>query len=203
MIIDKREPEFIRDKLKDISTLQQLEVGDYIIRDELYERKTARDLVASLLDGRLFQQVKNLKGQTEYKTIIAVTGNIWKALFQSRMKPSENIYFGLLHALEVRFQIPILYFYDDIEFIAYLRYINSNDASNTRTPSLPIRKSKRIELLRIDGLSCIRGVSTKRSTYLMDKFKTIKNIANATIEEIISDKINDKTAKQVFDFFNG
>ena len=202
MIIDKREPSFMKDKLKDISVLQQLEVGDYIIRDELYERKTAKDLVASLLDGRLWQQVKNLKGQTEYKTIIAVTGNIWKALFQSRMKPSENIYFGILHALEVRFQMPILYFYDDGEFLSYLRYINSNDNSNTRMPSLPIRKSKKIELLRLDALSCIRGVSTKRSNYLLTKFKTIKNIANASEEELITDKINEKTAKNIYQFFD-
>src|SRR5262245_21403479 len=54
----------------------QLPVGDYIVStDEVVERKTVRDLVSSVYDGRLFIQCSELVKHFP-KPLIVVEGNI-------------------------------------------------------------------------------------------------------------------------------
>jgi len=200
MIIDKREPKEIRDKFAD-AKLDELKVGDYIVGNELYERKTAKDLVTSLLDGRLWLQAYELKNQTDYNSIIAITGNIWKALYLSGIKKNKNVYFGIVRSLILKYKLPLMYFYDDDEFIEYLKFIDKRKETPS-TPSLPIRKGRDIKYLRHASLSCIRGVSFKRAEMLLSKFGTIKNIANATVDDLMNEGLGKKTSKNIYEFYN-
>jgi ERCC4-type nuclease len=40
---------------------EQLEVGDYIVKSTIIERKTVQDLKSSIINKRIHEQIKNLK----------------------------------------------------------------------------------------------------------------------------------------------
>ncbi|MBI5060969.1 MAG: Hef nuclease, partial [Candidatus Aenigmarchaeota archaeon] len=53
----------------------QLKVGDYLLSKRVVvERKTADDFLQSLVDGRLFRQLEELKNQFE-KPLLLLEGN--------------------------------------------------------------------------------------------------------------------------------
>ena len=75
IIMDNREvnPD-VMDKLHELDTeieKKQLPVGDFILSDRVcVERKTVSDFLQSLIDGRLFEQVKNMIENFEAPIII-------------------------------------------------------------------------------------------------------------------------------------
>ena len=59
ILIDNREkdsgiPDILKEKRIPI-LFENLEIGDYIIGDLIIERKTSKDFIASIFDGRIFQ----------------------------------------------------------------------------------------------------------------------------------------------------
>jgi len=177
-------------------------VGDYIINNELYERKSAEDFISSMTSRRLWNQIHQLKEQENYKVAIALTGNVWKALFKSNVRPNENTYFGLIHTIEMKYELPILNFYDDKEFVHYLKYVDQKGGKNGKMPGMPVRKSKDNVSLMIDALSCIKTVSTVRAHQLLDYFGNVKNVANATIEDLEGAGFTRKVSENIYNFFN-
>ena len=53
-------------KMEDaVVEVRKVPYGDYVINDSItIERKTARDFLISIIDGRLFNQLSNLKKHT-------------------------------------------------------------------------------------------------------------------------------------------
>ena len=53
--------------------IAKLSYGDYIINDTItVERKAAKDFLISIIDGRLFNQMSNLKKLEESKTNVII-----------------------------------------------------------------------------------------------------------------------------------
>ena len=80
IVVDYREQRSgICDELKKIDIpfeLKQLDIGDYIINNEIYiERKTIPDFIESLNDGRLFKQVHNLRDGNK-RAIMIIERNV-------------------------------------------------------------------------------------------------------------------------------
>ena len=71
----------LSDLLKDSGALVEIEklsYGDYIINDMItIERKTAKDFLVSIIDGRLFSQLSNLKKFCNHP-ILLIEGNPYK-----------------------------------------------------------------------------------------------------------------------------
>ena len=85
---------------------QRLEVSDFILSPRVaIERKTADDFEASVLDGRLFEQVKNLLENVE-RPLLCIVGREFFRL-------SENAMRGVLISLVVDFGLPVLFFDDE------------------------------------------------------------------------------------------
>ena len=49
---------------------EQLEIGDYLIQDTIIERKTFSDFISSILDKRLFNQLREMKKYEKYFLIL-------------------------------------------------------------------------------------------------------------------------------------
>jgi DNA excision repair protein ERCC-4 len=73
----------LSDLLKDSGALVEIEklsYGDYIINDMItIERKTAKDFLVSIIDGRLFNQLSNLKKFCNHP-ILLIEGNPYKTV---------------------------------------------------------------------------------------------------------------------------
>lgn len=67
LVVDCREHKILKllPKCDNICTAR-LDVGDYIIRKKVYERKTLADMSASICDKRLDRQIKNMQGMDFY-----------------------------------------------------------------------------------------------------------------------------------------
>ncbi|MCX6661123.1 MAG: DEAD/DEAH box helicase, partial [Euryarchaeota archaeon] len=83
---------------------QQLDVGDYIISSRIgVERKTVDDFLGSLIEGKLFVQMKNLRA-TYSRPLLLIEG---EGLLTKR-NMSHNAIFGSIAAIIVDFGIPII-----------------------------------------------------------------------------------------------
>lgn len=91
IIVDQREPDWIK-QLKIFDTqpvISLLDAGDYWIITEdsqflIIERKTPEDLLGSIKDGRLFEQIHRMKKQTQWcyllitgQFTIGQNGKVW------------------------------------------------------------------------------------------------------------------------------
>ena len=80
IVVDERERKSgIPDLLKSIGLsieMKTLPIGDYIVAPEtIVERKSIRDLMASVFDGRLFDQCSRLKEHFEHPVVL-MEGNV-------------------------------------------------------------------------------------------------------------------------------
>ena len=95
---------------------QRLEVSDFILSPRVaIERKTADDFEASVLDGRLFEQVKNLLENVE-RPLLCIVGREFFRL-------SENAMRGVLISLVVDFGLPVLFFDDEKKLGQFLYHL--------------------------------------------------------------------------------
>ncbi len=92
---------------------QRLEVSDFILSPRVaVERKTAADFESSVMDGRLFEQVKNLLENVEHP-LLCVVGKEFPRLGEKPMR-------GVLISLVVDFGLPVLFFDDEKQLGQFL-----------------------------------------------------------------------------------
>ncbi|MDI6708480.1 MAG: DEAD/DEAH box helicase [Candidatus Thermoplasmatota archaeon] len=173
----------------------QLETSDYIISDRIaVERKTAEDFVRSLIEGRLFSQLKLLKN-TYPKAILVLEG---EPLATGR-KISENAILGALASIVTDFNIPIIQTKSERETALLLSSILKREFEEGRAPS--IRGSKPAMSLRerqqfiTEGLPNISTILAQR---LLAHFGSVKAIVDAEIGELMQvEGIGKKTAEEI------
>ncbi|MBW2616600.1 MAG: RNA helicase, partial [Deltaproteobacteria bacterium] len=79
--------------------------GDYVINDSItVERKTAKDFLVSIIDGRLFRQVSNLKKHCT-NPILVVEGNPYKTDHSFDSKAIK----GALISAQAIWYIPVIF----------------------------------------------------------------------------------------------
>ncbi len=111
---DNRERNKIIDILrKEIDVIEkQLPVGDYLIDENIcIERKTCSDFLQSLIDGRLFSQLKDLKDNF-VNPIIIIEG---ETLFMKERKIHPNAIRGALASIAIDYGMPIIWTYNQLE----------------------------------------------------------------------------------------
>ena len=108
VVVDHREcPSGLPDLLaKEFSIeLTTLAWGDYCLNGRLtLERKTARDLCQSIIDGRLFRQVARLKKNCR-QALLLVEGNP----FRSGVAVDQRAIQGALLSVQAMWQLPVIY----------------------------------------------------------------------------------------------
>jgi Fanconi anemia group M protein len=164
-----------------IIEVKKVPYGDYIINNSItIERKTAKDFLISIIEGRLFNQLSNLK---KYCTnpILLIEGNPYKTGLNF-----ENMAIkGALISTQATWYIPVIFsrFKEDTKDIFMM--ISRQDESYTDVVPLRGRyrpkrlKSKQLYLLQ--GLPQVGPMLAKR---LIEHFKSVSKIMNASIEEL-------------------
>lgn len=185
VIVDTRE--FKSNVVKELSrkgilvTSQQLEIGDYVLSDRIgVERKEVDDFLQSLIDGRLFSQLKMLKDKYQ-KPILILEG---EGLFTKRNIHPSAI-FGSLASIVTDFNIPIISTKDGKETAKLLATIAKREFSNKRAASVRGEKGKMSLRERqqfiIEGLPNVSSILAQR---LLAHFGSIKAIIDADLEEL-------------------
>ena len=198
VLVDDRERELIEflNSLDVEHDVERLEVGDVIINGEVViERKTSGDFVSSLLDGRLFGQIKAMNENFE-RPLIIIEGSS-NEMFGLR-NIHRNALLGLQVSIALKSRIPVM-FSKDITETANIIKIIVKQIENPAEQKLRIKKPQMTEQEEqqfiIEGLPLI-GPKTARS--LLEKFGSVKGVLTASVEELQEvDKIGKKKAENI------
>jgi Fanconi anemia group M protein len=161
---------------------QQLDVGDYILSSRIgVERKKVEDFLESLIGGKLFKQIAQLRDAYS-RPIMVLEGD---DLYTQR-NISHNAIFGSLASISVDYGVSVLSTKNALETADLLNVIAKREqredkrivAVRGEKPQMSLRERQQFI---IEGLPNISAVIAKR---LLTHFGSIKDITNATIEEL-------------------
>ena len=181
--------------------LEKLEVGDYILSDRCcVEYKTQEDFINSLLDGRLMEQLKQMKSNYS-KCLVMVEGN--EDIYQVK-NIHPNAVKGLLASIVVGYGIPIIFTKDFKESSSMLAMIAKREQKDGKEFNIHgANKPKTWREQQEYVISSLPGIGMTLARPLLDKFGSIKNIVNANIEDLKEvEKIGEGKAKVIKELFD-
>ncbi|MBS3113484.1 DEAD/DEAH box helicase [Candidatus Woesearchaeota archaeon] len=186
-----------------IVNLEMLEYADYVVSSRCgIEVKTVEDFVDSIIDGRLLQQIKNLKNNFE-RPIVVIEGE--QNIYAVR-NVHQNSILGMLATIAVSYGIPIIQTRNFKETAALLQIIAKREQDETgKDFSLHAdRKPSTLKEQQEYFVSSLPGINLTLAKPLLRHFKTIKNLVGASEKELQEvEKIGPVKAKQIKDVVEG
>jgi len=165
-------------------TLQQktLIVGDYIVSDRVcIERKTCDDFASSIIDRRLFEQMKAMKENFE-KPVLIIEG----PTLYGRSGITPNAIRGALAAIAVDLCIPILWTSDETETAGMIYWLARREQVDQERTVAIREKRPRMTMADLQEyvISGLPGISVTLARRLLKKLKSVKAIVGASEEEL-------------------
>ena len=200
IVVDERERNSgIPDLLRMAGALidfAQLKVGDYLVSPEIaVERKTVRDLISSIYDGRLFLQCSDLVKHYQ-KPLLVVQGNIAelaeipenvKDRDAKRFAERMPLAYDALATVATEFRIPIIHTPSADQTVQLLVTLVNNSLREGKATGPLLRKIKKenpVHIQQLSVLSSVPGVGEKLAARMLDKFHTPKRALNASAAEL-------------------
>lgn len=168
--------------------------GDYLISDRIIlERKTTDDFIQSLIDRRLFEQLKNMKDSFE-KPILIIEGNT----LYGKLHP--NTIRGALSTIAIDLSIPIIWTKDLADTAGIIYWLAKREQIDERR-EVPIRGKRPVQTITQQQEFLVSGlpdISIVRAKALLKKFKNPLKIFNASEKELQEvEGIGPKIAKKI------
>ena len=189
-------------ELKESSLLS----ADYIIQSKVddkivevgIERKTIPDFLNSIIDKRLVNQLISLKENFNY-LILIIEGE--ENIFALRNFHPNSIR-GMISSIALDFQVPMIFSKGAKDTAAYINVISKR--FDRGLPKVNLRGQKPLTLKEqqeyfIEGLN---GIGNSTAKLLLEHFKSVKNIVNASAKDLIEvEKIGKKKAEKIKEIF--
>ena len=201
IVVDERErssniPELLKNAGAVID-FTQLKVGDYVVSSETaVERKTVRDLISSIYDGRLFVQCSDLV-RFYQKPLLVVQGNIADLAQTSEdMEDPDDIKlhtermslaYDALITVATEFRIPIIHTpsaEQTAQLLVTLVNRSLQEAKATGPLLRKIKKENPIHIQQLSVLASLPGVGEKLAARMLKKFHTPIRALNASAAEL-------------------
>ncbi len=168
---------------------KELKVGDYIAKDVVIERKTVSDFISSMINKRLLSQLKDLQ-QIENKILI-IEGIEEQELYPEGNCINPNAIRGFILSIILKYKVPIIMTQNQRDTAKFISVISRKKEKETSLKIKKRAKNKKEQIQMI--IESFPGIGPKISKKLMKEFKSIKNLINASEEEL--EKIIGKKAK--------
>lgn len=178
--------------------LKSLSVGDYVLSKRVcVEFKYASDFVDSLLDGRLFSQLRELVNYQ--RPVMIIQGSDWYS--QRNIHP--NAIRGALSAIAVSFGVPVIVSQNDQDTAELLKTIAEREnkggmdaaefvSSRSETPDQQLASL-------VAGIPAVGPVLAVR---LLAHFGSLKKLVMASEKDLQAvEGVGKKKAKEIFGFF--
>jgi len=199
IIVDERERKSgIPDLLKSVGLnieMKTLPVGDYIVAPEtVVERKSVRDLLSSVFDGRLFDQCSRLKENFEHP-ILLIEGNVDEI---EEITDNPLIFYGAISTVVLDFKIPVI----PTPSAAHTAKLLVSLCSRKDTPKGPylkkIKKSSDLQKQQLSVLCSLPGIGEKLAVRMLEKFGTpLKAFTATTVELSKVEGLGEARAKKI------
>jgi ERCC4-type nuclease len=190
IIVDHREPAGIKKRLIKLGMEvkeEQLDIADYVVSDKVAcERKTGVDLISSIMDNRLFEQIDRLI--ETYEQPVLILEDFSSAFERVEWKKRKKHVFGALTYIFLRRQLPVVPTSSKSETAILLNRIASW-TQEEKTDPLIARKSPKKRTLRDDQLYFLQGLyntGQKKGEILLDSFN---NNPKDVIDSILQTEI--------------
>jgi ERCC4-type nuclease len=161
--------------------IKELKVADYIVKDVAIERKTVSDFLSSMINKRLLKQLEELQ---QYKNkLLIIEGLEEQELYNDRPEGiNGNAIRGFILSILLKYQVPIIFTKspeDTAKFISILAKKQGKEMS-LKTKKRISSKKEQIQFI-LEGFP---GIGPKTARKLLEEFKTLKNIFNASQDEL-------------------
>ncbi len=199
IIVDERERKSgIPELLKSVGLnmeMKTLPIGDYIVAPEtVVERKSIRDLMSSVFDGRLFDQCSRLKEHFQHP-IVLMEGNVDEI---EEITENPLIFYGAISTVVLDFQIPIIPTPSAIHTAKLLVSMCSKKDSSKGPYLKKIKKSSDLEKQQLSVLCSLPGIGDKFAIRMLEKFGTPLKVFTATTSELAKvEGLGDARAKKI------
>ncbi len=178
---------------------ETLKVADYIVKDVAIERKTVSDFISSMVNRRLLKQLEELQ---QYKNKLLIVEGVEEQELYTDSEEKTGIHpnsvRGFLLSIVLKYKVPIIFTKnpeDTAKFISVLSKRKEKEISlNVMKKTLD--KKEQMQFI----IESFPGIGPKTSKKVLEEFKTIKNIINASEEELR--KIVGKKAEIVYKIIN-
>ncbi len=185
IIVDKRERKSgIPELLKSVGLnleIKTLPTGDYIVAPEtVVERKSIRDLMSSVFDGRLFDQCSRLKEHFQHPVVL-MEGNVDEI---EEIAENPLIFYGAISTVVLDFKIPVI----PTPNATHTAKLLVSMCSRKGTPKgLYLKKTKKSPDLKRQQLSVLcslPGIGEKFAVRMLERFETPLKVFTATTAEL-------------------
>ncbi len=192
VIIDSKEPKDIDAlfKRRGVSTERRnLDVGDYIVGDYCFERKTTQDLFNSIYhrnpSANLWMQIRNLKEAETVGVIIEGLSPIKEAYRDNRdYVRDRNAYWGIYRSIILSWGIPIIKTRSKDETVDALVELYKG-LNNPKPYVRPVKKRGLTkEERKSDVLCCAKGIGRATAKKLLNEYDTVKNVMETPTDEL-------------------
>ncbi len=177
----------------------QLSVADYVLSGSVgVELKKVPDFVASIIDGRILEQVRDLKNSFP-KAVLVIEGE--EDIYSVR-KVHANAIRGMLASIVLDFHVPVLYTKNPQDTAALLAVMAKREQGKEADFSLHALKPKSVREQQEFIVSAFPNVGLQTARSLLENFGSIKNLVNAREEDLLKMKgVGDKTAQLLVKMF--
>jgi DNA excision repair protein ERCC-4 len=199
IIVDERERKSgIPDLLKAVGMgveMKTLPIGDYIVAPEtIVERKSIKDLMASVFDGRLYDQCNRLKENFDHP-IVLVEGNVDEI---EEITDNPLVFYGALSRVTLEFKIPIIHTPSASHTAKLLVALCSKKDGPTGPYLKKIKKSSNLETQQLSTLCSLPGIGEKFAVRMLEKFGTPLKVFSATTSELAKvEGLGESRAKKI------
>ncbi len=173
-----------KEKNKEIELIiQPLKIGDYLIGNIIIERKTISDLISSMINKRIIEQLKQMK-QYEQQLLI-LEGELFKE--DTSKKPYgvlDNAIRGFILSTSLNYQIPIIFTQDYKDTCKYLIVLAKQQLKPKTEICLHSRIPKTIKEQKQYILEAFPNIGPITAKKLLKKFRTLSKIFNASEQEL-------------------
>lgn len=179
--------------------IEDLETGDFIVEDCMFERKTPSDFAGSVKKGRLREQVDRM-AKSEYKPYVLVEGDMedFSNLEHTQM-PAKSLR-GMAASIMGRHGIPVVFCSNaenlaDIAIRIARKTVEDVSEMHVSTPET----TKEVPFI-VKFFMNFDGIGLETAEDLGGEFKTVQSALNADISDYTDiDGVGEKTAQTILD----
>ena len=146
------------------------------------------------------EQVKNLKRNFE-RSLLVIEGE--EDIYSIR-KVHANAIRGMLAAITIGYGVPVLYTKDAKDTAGLLAVIAKREQDKGRDYSLHERKPLTLKEQQEFIISALPGIGLNTAKVLLEKFGSIKNLVNASKEELMAvEGVGEKISGRIKEVLEG
>jgi len=183
LYIDDREPEKIKNLLTKHNInyeVTRLLTGDFVYNNWIFERKTIEDLYGSIISGRIFNQIDNMKDN--YDNVVVIISGKTSNCYFSIPNFNENIINGAIASFITKYKINVLRVDSDSVLIKMIDLITKKSSDIGSINVIKIRKMTN-EDVYLSMLCCINGLGVNKAKNILAKY-SFKQIPNLSIDQL-------------------